>query len=105
YPALPRFVGVVGLHFTQQSRRFDPAARAIRPAAGSTTRAGTDAAAITFAEAGAFAGAGSASASGPTTLSFDGCLRQHAGAIPRVGGRDDDRRDHRGKRLGFERRF
>src|SRR5215831_13961867 len=98
-----RLLGVARLHFLQQARRIDAAARTVRSAPGPTSRAWTDAAAVALAEAGALAAAGAAARPGAVALVLRGRLRQHADAAAIIRRRRHDWCNHDGKRFRLER--
>src|SRR5262249_17052129 len=105
--SLPRLLGVVGLHLAEQPRRLAAAAAAgpVRAAPRAAARTGPDAASAAFAEASPPAGAGATARAGPVALGVCRRLRQYADAVPRIGRRRDDRRDHDRQLLGFEGRL
>jgi len=90
--ALAGVLCVVGAHFAHQPRRLDAAARSIGTAAGAAAGSRSDSAAIAFAEACAGSRSRAAAFARAVAIGVRRALLEHAHAVPRVGGRRNDRR-------------
>ena len=83
--ALTGLFRVVGFHFAQQPRRFDPAAASIRTAADPSTRPRPDSGAVALADARAGARAHAVAPARSVTVGFSARLHENADAILRIG--------------------